>query len=95
MTHSLPELLADRAASQPDALAFTHDGASLTYRQLHDEAGALAAGLVHAGVAQGDRVALLLPAGLDWVRAFWAIQRAGAVSCAFNPHVPHETAMKR
>jgi acyl-CoA synthetase (AMP-forming)/AMP-acid ligase II len=95
MTHSLPELLADRATSQSDAIAFTHDGASLTYRQLHDEAGALAAGLVHAGVTQGDRVALLLPAGLDWVCAFWAIQLAGAVSCAFNPHVPHETAMRR
>jgi acyl-CoA synthetase (AMP-forming)/AMP-acid ligase II len=93
--HSLSDILFDRAASQPDALAFTHEGEHITYRELHDDAGALASGLAQLGVTAGDRVALIMPAGLDWVRAFWAIQRAGAVSCAFNPYVPTETAMRR
>ena len=30
----------------------------------------------------------LLPAGLDFARCFWAVQRAGAVSIAFNPYTP-------
>ncbi|HYC59814.1 MAG TPA: AMP-binding protein [Thermoanaerobaculia bacterium] len=95
MTDSLSDLLVERAASQPDAVAFVHEGQRLTYRELSDDAGALASGLFELGVHPGDRVAMLLPAGLDWVRAFWAIQRAGAVSCAFNPYVPPETAIRR
>ena len=103
MTHSTPHSHSDsivnvftqRAATQADALAFAHDSEHITYGQLFEEAGALASGLMQAGVRAGDRVALMMPAGLDWVRAFWAIQRAGAVSCAFNPYVPAETAARR
>lgn len=95
MPDSLVDVLAHRAAAQPDALAYAHDGEQLTYAQLFEDAGALASGLMQAGVREGDRVALLMPAGLDWMRAFWAIQRAGAVSCAFNPYVPAETSARR
>lgn len=95
MHHSLVDVLAQHAASQPDALAYAHDGELLTYGQLFEDAGALASGLMQAGVRAGDRVAMLMPAGLDWMRAFWAIQRAGAVSCAFNPYVPAETSARR
>lgn len=95
MPDSLVDVLAHRAASQPDALAYAHDGEHVTYGQLFEDAGALASGLMQAGVHAGDRVAMLMPAGLDWMRAFWAIQRAGAVSCAFNPYVPAETSARR
>jgi fatty-acyl-CoA synthase len=94
-TDSLVNVFTQRAAVQADALAFAHDGEHITYGRLFEEAGALASGLMQAGVRAGDRVALILPAGLDWMRAFWAIQRAGAVSCAFNPYVPPETALRR
>lgn len=92
---TLDAVLALRAATHPDALAFAHDAERISYRELHDQAGALAAGLIHAGVRPGDRVALIVPAGLDFVRSFWAVQRAGAVSCAFNPFTPAETAVRR
>ena len=95
MPNSLVDVLTQRAAAQPDALAYAHDGEHITYAQLFEDAGALASGLMQAGVRVGDRVALLMPAGLDWMRAFWAIQRAGAVSCAFNPYVPAETSGRR
>jgi fatty-acyl-CoA synthase len=103
MTHSLsaPELptldavLTHRATYHGDMLAFSDGTLRVTFRQLYEEAGAIAAGLATLGVAAGDRVALLLPAGLDFVRAFWAVQRLGAVSCAFNPTVPKETAARR
>jgi acyl-CoA synthetase (AMP-forming)/AMP-acid ligase II len=95
MPNSLVDVLAHRAAAQPDALAYAHDDEHITYAQLFEDAGALASGLMEAGVRAGDRVAILMPAGLDWMRAFWAIQRAGAVSCAFNPYVPGETSARR
>jgi non-ribosomal peptide synthetase component F len=92
---TLAEVLMARAASQPDTMAFVFEDARLTYGQLREQADALAAGLVQLGVGAGDRVALVLPAGLDFVRCFWAIQRAGAVSCAFNPATPAATTVRR
>lgn len=94
-TATLDAVLAERAAAYPDALAFAHDGERITYRELHEQAGALAAGLIRMGIRPGDRVALILPAGLDFVRGFWAVQCAGAVSVAFNPYTPAVTAVRR
>ncbi|HYO76169.1 MAG TPA: AMP-binding protein, partial [Thermoanaerobaculia bacterium] len=70
-------------------------GATVTYRELWNDAGLLARGLAVRGVRPRDRVALILPAGLEFVRLFWAVQRLGATSVAFNPFVPEETATKR
>ena len=103
MTHSpsesktvtLAAVLAQRAATHPDALAFAHDAERITYRELDEQAGAIAAGLLRLGVRAGDRVALIVPAGLDFARCFWAVQRAGAVSVAFNPYTPAATAVRR
>ncbi|MDP9191702.1 MAG: AMP-binding protein [Acidobacteriota bacterium] len=94
-TATLDAVLRERAATHPDALAFAHEAERLTYGQLYEQAGAIAAGLIRAGVRSGDRVALILPAGLDFARCFWAVQRAGAVSVAFNPYVPAVTAVRR
>jgi fatty-acyl-CoA synthase len=92
---NLSELLASRAASSPGKLAFATREESLTYGQLLEEADLLAGGLHELGVRPGDRVALLLGAGLDFVRAFWAVQRLGAASVAFNPFIPEATALRR
>lgn len=92
---NLSELLASRAASTPGKLAFATREERLTYRELWEEAGLLAGGLHELGVRPGDRVALLLGAGLDFVRLFWAIQRLGAASVALNPFIPEETALRR
>ena len=89
---TLPELLAARAASHADKVAFATRDDSVTYRELFDEARALSGAL---GVSNGDRVALILPAGLDFIRLFWAVQMSGATAVAFNPYVPEITAQKR
>jgi acyl-CoA synthetase (AMP-forming)/AMP-acid ligase II len=94
-TATLEAVLAERAAVDPHALAFAHDAERITYRELHEQAGALAAGLVRLGIRPGDRVALFVPAGLDFARCFWAVQLAGAVSVAFNPYAPAATAVRR
>jgi acyl-CoA synthetase (AMP-forming)/AMP-acid ligase II len=88
-------VLFERAVTHSDALAFAHDAEHITYGQLHEQAGAIAAGLIRAGVRAGDRIALIMPAGLDFARGFWAVQLAGAVSIAFNPYTPAATAVRR
>ncbi len=89
---ALAELLATQAATNPHRIAFAMRGERLSYGELYEQARRLAETL---RVEPGDRVALLMDAGLDFVRAFWAIQLAGATSVAFNPFVPVETAARR
>lgn len=88
-------LLARRARELPDSLAFTFGGESLTFPQLAEDAERLGGILRHDGVEAGDRVALVLPAGLGLVRLFYAIQRIGAAPCIFDPHVPTKTTERR
>ncbi|MCW2968113.1 MAG: putative fatty-acid--CoA ligase [Solirubrobacteraceae bacterium] len=85
----LPESLAAmlRAGTERDrdAPAVTEvGGEAVTYGELWDRAARVAGGLRAAGVGRGDRVAILLPNGLDWVLAFWGTQLAGAVAVPVN-----------
>ncbi|HJX29910.1 MAG TPA: AMP-binding protein [Thermoanaerobaculia bacterium] len=92
---TLGAALAIRAASSPEELAFAMGGERLSYGALQADAEALAAGLARLGVGRGDRVALLLPAGLDFVRVFFALQHLAAAPCAFDPGVPPAAAARR
>src|SRR5437016_2964674 len=53
---------------------------ALSYERLDAAASAGARGLVARGVRPGDRVAIALPAGEDFVVALHAIWRAGAAA---------------
>ena len=92
---TLDAALAHRAAHAPDALAFAAGGERLTYGGLRADAEALASGLASLGVCRGDRVVLLLPAGLDFIRAFFALQRLGAAPCALDPSAARRAALVR
>jgi acyl-CoA synthetase (AMP-forming)/AMP-acid ligase II len=92
---SLHEVLAARARNQPDVLAFAAESESLTNRQLYDDADRLAAGLLSHGIRHGDRLAIVMPAGLDIVRLFFAAQRLGAAPCLFDPTIPPATTARR
>ena len=56
---------------------------TLTWRQFRDEALRLAAGLVRLGLAQGERVALMLPNRLEHLLADQAVAHAGGVPVTF------------
>ncbi|MGH9418550.1 MAG: AMP-binding protein, partial [Thermoanaerobaculia bacterium] len=84
-----------RARDRSGDLAFAFRDESLSYGQLFDDAERIAGQLLHDGVNAGDRVALRMPAGLDLVRLFYALQRISAVPCIFNPHVPDATTERR
>src|SRR5215470_4413779 len=56
----------------------------LTYAELEAESARLARGLVAQGVAKGARIAVLFPNGPDWVVAWLAASRIGAVVVPLN-----------
>lgn len=59
-------------------------GERLTYSELWHRARRVAGGLTGGGLARGDRVALLLPAGADWICAFLGTLLAGGVVVPVN-----------
>ena len=82
---SLVEMLGTSVERYPDQEAIAEvGGGSLTFAQLWDRAARVAGGLRRAGHQPGDRVAILLPNGLDWVLAFWGAQLAGLVTVPVN-----------
>jgi acyl-CoA synthetase (AMP-forming)/AMP-acid ligase II len=67
------------------ALVAEDSGVELTYRELHQLTEAVAPGLHERGVRPGDVVALALPSGLDYVVAYLAAARIGAITTGINP----------
>ena len=82
---SLVHMLRASVERDGDGLAVAEIGGDrVTYRELWDRAARVAGGLRGEGVERGDRVAIRLPNGLDWVLAFWGAQLAGAVAVPVN-----------
>ena len=61
------------------------DEEPITYGRLLDEAAAVAGGLLEQGVQRGERVALMLPTGLDFLRSFCGVLLARAVPVPIYP----------
>lgn len=76
--HTLTALVDAAAHTHADRVALIADGIRLTYREVHDRAGRLAALLAGRGVAPGDVVAVALPRSADLVIALLGVLRAGA-----------------
>jgi acyl carrier protein len=58
---------------------------SMSYERLWTDAREVAAGLVDAGIRRGDTLALMLPTGSDFFRAFIAALQIGAVPVPMYP----------
>ncbi|MDQ6639189.1 MAG: long-chain fatty acid--CoA ligase [Pseudomonadota bacterium] len=69
----------------PDRAAYLFFGRALTYRQLRDDAIALAGWLQRAGVEAGDRVAIFMQNCPQFPVALYAVLRADAVVVPVNP----------
>lgn len=86
--------LTRNARRAPDAPAFARwlggMWRTLTWAEFADLASSLAAGLVAAGVAPGDRVAIMAGTGVEWVRADYAVWLAGAVTVPIPEDAPRE-----
>jgi acyl-CoA synthetase (AMP-forming)/AMP-acid ligase II len=73
------ELLERHRTERPDKVAYWDAARSVTYSQLARRTASIAAGLWIKGVREGDRIAIYLPNGVDWIEACLAGLRAGAV----------------
>lgn len=81
----LPAVIEEQAMRHGDrTFATVVGGASISYRELRDNARQVAGMLHGLGVARGARVALMLPSGLDFVRAWAGIGRLGAITVFLN-----------
>lgn len=92
---TIVDLLLERARARPDALAFVALGEPISYRRLAGDALALAGVLAARGLGPGARCALVLPTGLDFVRAVYATQILGAAPVAINPALPPDAIERR
>ncbi len=88
---TLVEVLEWRVARQADRrhLTLLQDDrtelGALTYAMLAARAKCIAAGLIARDIAPGDRVAIMLPTGLDFFVSFFGILYAGATPAPIYP----------
>ena len=82
---SFPAVIEEQAEARGDRVAVTMTtGERLTYRELRDDAARVAAMLAAAGAAASDRIAVMLPSGLDFLRAWAGIGRLSATAVILN-----------
>ncbi|NBC38097.1 AMP-binding protein [Novosphingobium sp. FSY-8] len=82
---TIADLAQARAARTPDAVAFVDGVGTLTFAQLWQDAGALAAGLAARGLVAGDVVAFQLP---NWREAAVLNLACAIAGLVVNPIVP-------
>jgi long-chain acyl-CoA synthetase len=77
--------LEESASKYPDVTCTVFKGAKISYREMNDITDRLAAGLADLGIQKGDRVGIFMPNSPQFVMAYFAILKAGAVVVATNP----------
>jgi long-chain acyl-CoA synthetase len=91
---AVPETLAARLAAigdaRPEHPAVVEGDTTTSYGALRRDSLALAADLRARGAGRGTHVAVALPNGAAFVRAFFAIARLGSVVVPLNPSLPDE-----
>lgn len=82
---TLSQVLRDTTEKFPQRNAILDpSGTTLTYEQLDRKVEHLARGMLELGVAKGDKVGLWMPNIPEWVVAYYAIARIGAVIVPMN-----------
>lgn len=86
MANNIGELLARRAFLNPDTEAYVddHTDRRLTFEQLNHQSNQLANALRGADIKKGERVGLLLMNGLEFMEAYFALAKIGAVVVPLN-----------
>ena len=78
-------ILEEAVAQWPDSPAVAFFGKRLTYKELMAEVERFSRVLASMGIQKGDRIAFVLPNCPQYVIAFFACQRLGAVVVGNNP----------
>ena len=84
----LDQVTREAAEAHGDQVAYvTADGWTVSYRDLDALSDEVAAGMIHRGVAAGDVVVLVLPSTVDYIVAYLAAAKIGAVTAGCNPRL--------
>ena len=81
----LGEFVRERARRFGEKALFLHADTVVSYGAYDERTDRLAGGLAELGLASGDRVAVLLPNGLEIVETYAAAAKLGAISVPLNP----------
>lgn len=76
---TIPQILQRGVERWADQELLIHDRTHLTWAQVERRSAELAKGLLAIGIGKGCRVGLLMPNSADWVIAFLAASRIGAL----------------
>jgi acyl-CoA synthetase (AMP-forming)/AMP-acid ligase II len=68
-----------------ERIALSISGKRLTFRELHDRVERIAADLNRRGLRTGDRLAILLPNGPEYIELVYACTRLGVIVVPVNP----------
>ncbi|WP_142281688.1 non-ribosomal peptide synthase/polyketide synthase, partial [Mycobacterium kyorinense] len=85
---SVPELFAEQVTRDPEAVAITCQGRTMTYRELDEAANRLAHLMIAHGAAPGACVGLLLSRSVEAVVAIVAALKTGAAYLPIDPEHP-------
>jgi crotonobetaine/carnitine-CoA ligase len=77
-------ILEARAAVQPNREIVRFRDGALTYGELDDRASRIANAFADLGLARGDKVAVLLPNGPEFLACWFGITRAGMIEVPLN-----------
>lgn len=77
--------LEENAKKYPQAPCTIFKGAKISYEEMNNITDRLAAGLADLGVKKGDRVGIFIPNTPQFVMAYYAVLKLGAIIVATNP----------
>ena len=80
----LPKIIEDKARQFPDHVVFQFRDDPLTLGELNERINKTANGLLSLGVKHGDKVALMLPNNPEFLYAWFALNKIGAVEVPIN-----------
>ncbi len=82
----LATVLAKRVARSPDKPWIVKGDTSFSYSDIDTRSGQMAQGFADAGVMPGDTVLLMLPDEVDYILAWCALSKLGAIEVPVNAH---------
>jgi long-chain acyl-CoA synthetase len=95
---TIPSMFEQSVQTYPDNVMMMEkrDGAyrNSTYREIHEQVLACAAGLIEYGIRKGDRIALISEGRNDWIIAELGILYAGAVNVPLSVKIDELSEIK-
>jgi long-chain acyl-CoA synthetase len=85
VSFNLATILTETAAATPDATVHTFMGTATSYRELDEQSGRFAAGLLESGLEPGQVVGLQLPNLPQFLVAYFGTLKAGMTLLPLNP----------